>query len=867
MKTENLILTPKRKAKEELFEKYGGLLDTVCGEGVDKENNKYFFQREAARCVFDYMTQYQNLEDLVREHTRRGGDYDTYYKQELGNKYLREFADKKKKIATIDLPTGSGKSFVMFAVAIILYNEIKEIKRIQVIVPSKTISRQLREKFEDLISKIERMQGIKLPSLTSLYEDMLASDMLAIDNIHRFYETQNAQRVKEDSFGGGKGSDTLILNDEAHHIYNAKDSIVANGKRNNLRNWLKFLLATKYNFKYIVNFTATPFEEQKRYLHNVIYRYSLNEAIDDRVVKEVRYLTRGDANLEEIDIETQQLQLADQQLNEIRKTFKKRGVKIKPFGVIVCDSINKASAVTKSMQKLLGQNDKVIAYTSKAEHLKNEQLFKTVDRDDNPIEWVVSVSMLTEGWDAKNVFVLVPHQERAFGSKLLISQMVGRGLRRIEKLDDDLNEVLILNHRAWGDTKIEMLINEVVDVSPLLAFGTTKEYHFKVNQLRKEYKSFELQLSERVNRVNFDEIVKKARQHFKPQQDISVDLPTDVVGKSSEAKTLTAKYSSDATDLDRDQIISWYRDTILPMVNIQDKYGGKKEVLIEYILGHDIVGQSAVRDKLSRYNFEVLVEELGNAFNGREELKTPPNANAKETPKEAFKYRLQRKNTETMPMDHIGADIFLGNYSSKKTVWYSPDTFVLEESRAYAKLVDQKTLKLPEELQDLDNSRDIVEKLVQNLFSKKKADEYKTPLEVVRWDSTPEYQFIKQLFGHTNNMRTWVKSRAQGFYAIEYSVENRNRHFNPDFIIRLKGSNTLIVEIKSAQDASKENAYKLRGLREYVNILNQKEKSKGTKYFGYLLRPKDYPEFFAEVIRNRNYEHIPEFHRELNRVL
>ena len=146
------------------------------------------------------------------------------------------------------------------------------------------------------------------------------------------------------------------------------------------------------------------------------------------------------------------------------------------------------------MQELLGRNDKVIAYTSKAEHLKNEELFKTVDQTDNPIEWVVSVSMLTEGWDAKNVFVLVPHEERAFDSKLLISQMVGRGLRRVEGLDDDLNRVLILNHKAWGDTKIEMLINEVVDVLPRLEFGTTDKYHFEVNHLQKEYKNFEPRL-------------------------------------------------------------------------------------------------------------------------------------------------------------------------------------------------------------------------------------------------------------------------------------------------------------------------------------------------------------------------------------
>jgi len=45
------------------------------------------------------------------------------------------------------------------------------------------------------------------------------------------------------------------------------------------------------------------------------------------------------------------------------------------------------------------------------------------------VEWIVSVSMLNEGWDVKRVFQIVPHEEKAFNSKLLIAQVLGRGLR------------------------------------------------------------------------------------------------------------------------------------------------------------------------------------------------------------------------------------------------------------------------------------------------------------------------------------------------------------------------------------------------------------------------------------------------------
>ena len=44
------------------------------------------------------------------------------------------------------------------------------------------------------------------------------------------------------------------------------------------------------------------------------------------------------------------------------------------------------------------------------------------------VRCVVSVSMLTEGWDANTVTHILG--VRAFGSQLLCEQVVGRGLRR-----------------------------------------------------------------------------------------------------------------------------------------------------------------------------------------------------------------------------------------------------------------------------------------------------------------------------------------------------------------------------------------------------------------------------------------------------
>jgi len=38
---------------------------------------------------------------------------------------------------------------------------------------------------------------------------------------------------------------------------------------------------------------------------------------------------------------------------------------------------------------------------------ENLALLKSVDDKENPVEWIVSVSMTTEGWDVKNVFQIL----------------------------------------------------------------------------------------------------------------------------------------------------------------------------------------------------------------------------------------------------------------------------------------------------------------------------------------------------------------------------------------------------------------------------------------------------------------------------
>jgi len=79
--------------------------------------------------------------------------------------------------------------------------------------------------------------------------------------------------------------------------------------------------------------------------------------------------------------------------------------------------------------------------TDIAEDLR--RVVATVGKKGEPgenVRCVVSVSMLTEGWDANNVTHILGI--RAFGSQLLCEQVVGRGLRRINYTPDPKTELL-----------------------------------------------------------------------------------------------------------------------------------------------------------------------------------------------------------------------------------------------------------------------------------------------------------------------------------------------------------------------------------------------------------------------------------------
>ena len=173
---------------------------------------------------------------------------------------------------------------------------------------------------------------------------------------------------------------------------------------------------------------------------NVIYEYSLASAIKDGYVRTPYAITR--ANISFYNFGDEQLDrqmLHDGILNhekikrELELYAKDNNQKlVKPFALVVCKDINHAQKIEnyiKSDDFFNGKykNKTITVHYKKGKDDEATELLLNVEKYDNPVEIVIHVDKLKEGWDVNNLFTIIPL--RTASSKRLREQMVGRGLR------------------------------------------------------------------------------------------------------------------------------------------------------------------------------------------------------------------------------------------------------------------------------------------------------------------------------------------------------------------------------------------------------------------------------------------------------
>ena len=362
--------------------------------------------------------------------------------------FEREFPSIAFSIAT-----GVGKTRLMGAIIAYLYLK-KGIKNFFVLAPNLTIYDKLIEDFgnpayhkyvfngiaEFVHNRPVIITGDNYAQQGSLYQD--TEIRINVFNISKFNSdnrgtTQGgvslAPKIKRLSEYLGQSywdylsglNDLVILMDEAHRYHADKSKTAINE--------LKPVLG--------IELTATPFDEDGDQFKNVVYEYSLAQALaDGKYVKNPAIATRknfqkgslSDREVEIIKLEDA-ISIHQDTKNELEIYSKNNEVKlVKPFILVVCKDIAHAKEIYELINsdtfydgQYKGKVLQIDSSTKKEEDI--EKQFISLESPDNEIEIVIHVNMLKEGWDVTNLYTIVPL--RAANAGVLVEQTIGRGLR------------------------------------------------------------------------------------------------------------------------------------------------------------------------------------------------------------------------------------------------------------------------------------------------------------------------------------------------------------------------------------------------------------------------------------------------------
>jgi len=829
VKASDLVLKVSENVDPTKFDisKYEAFLDALCGTRE--------FQKEAIRTILRYLLGgiYKNLRDLAEKNYEQNPKLRELYP--TFSDFERHLQLPEKLSCTVDLATGTGKSYVLYGIARIMLAE-GAVDRVLVLAPSTTIEKGLTEKFKqlsadaDLLRLIPEDAKIRNPRIMNATETIRPGD-ICIENIHAVYE--HVKSSVEDSLTG-KGETTLVLNDEVHHAYNPPDRDQA------IKKWKEFLLDEKYNFKYIVGATGTAYIGNE-YFTDVVYRYSLRQAIEEKIVKTIRYVAEDSSGGEDEKFQ----KIYDNHLEN-----KRRYKKIKPLTIIVTKNIPSCERLTEKWVNFIAEKEniprseaekKVLIVTSSTKHKENVFKLSIVDEKDNPVEWITSVSMLTEGWDVKNVFQIVPHEERAFNSKLLIAQVLGRGLRIPKEYKGEQPVVTVFNHDNWAKN-IKHLVEEVMEIEKrLYCYPIEKErdYNFEIYQI--EYKKKEIE--EEFPQEEPYELLKKEYITFSSQlegvkkETVYEKALTGV--RERKATYITYKmYSIDEVAQD-----IWNRLKVFDLeegTTYSKKFSKER---IKKILKNSLDKIDWDEDTVTEENYRKALQAFG----------VIKRKKAKTLRFEIKAEELRRLSTKDLKKTSLG----IGSFRRGASVFFDEDS--LSKSSEEDVAVLKELIKEGIVYKIRKKGKLEVEGEIKNtgvlLFKIANKFDFKTPLNVVFTHSEAERKFVEKLIVNADVIDAWIKSRDTGFYSIEYSWRKgehpKQGKFNPDFFIKL-GKKILVIEIKDDDlidkikeggDIFKEMKAKYKYAIKHFKRLNDLQRNQ--IYYFNILTPRDFDNFFG----------------------
>ncbi len=734
-----------------------------------KKFRYYFAQREAIETlIYIYeVKKYKKMIDLIL-------NYDSTKKIAYNpNEYL--FPKYCFKMAT-----GSGKTYVM-AMAIVwsYFNNIIENnqempRNFLIIAPNIAVYERLKEDFSDC--KIFN-SGVMIPDelqylweFEAVTEDYIPArttiGRLYLTNVQRIYDKDTSAVNPIQKIIGKKPSDSLryydqilneiksldnlgIINDEAHHVWD-KDI-----------KWNQFILMCNEILKekgkelsFQLDFTATPKRQDSGSIFEwVITDFPLADAIRSGIVKSP--IIGEVENPDETPSERADVVYRDYIEAGCRRWSYYNDVmgKVEKYPIIffMANNTSEAEDIYNYLQtKEEFKGKTLIIHTnlkgdiSDKEWQKLKQETREIDTS-HKYRAIVSVLMLREGWDVKNVCVIVGLRPFTSKAEILPEQALGRGLRLMFGPESGYEETVdVFGTKAFIDYIDEEMKKQGVDI--------------------KRYKERNLP-----NVTNiFPDISRKMEFNFQ--------IPV-----------LSPKYKRENRSFDE--------------INVSSLPPGNFDLELEaYTNIKSAVGREALTEKerwRDRWekgipeNYQSVISYLANMILRACKI---PSRNSELVGKLDL-YITEKLFTKSITQETKDDYRFLQALAEPKHVQFLTELFTRVINKLTIHSTEVTLQSKPREVKDIRPS----------LTRKKVYEPKKCILNLVPVDNEFEYEFCRFLDNDASDVKKYIKNDTNLNFYLEY-VNNKKglSYYLPDFIVVCESEN-YIVETKGEESEEVKN--------------------------------------------------------------
>lgn len=483
--------------------------------GGPEEFRYYFCQREAIE-TFIYLKEVRQLERLSQVVAEFGGA-----NAEIAALGITEDEDAWSRYA-FKMATGSGKTKVMSLAMVWSYfhalreSESRMAKHFVVVAPNLTVFERLKEDFKpegggpDIFDKdpLIPTEWRGDWNLSVVLQDEASGaatgGVLYLTNIHRLFD--NTRRKKEaetydwvgPAVSKAKALDTgaelrdritshpriMLMNDEAHHVWDADSAW------NEAIAWLHDTNRKRGGDGLVgqLDFSATPKDNKANYFKHIACDTPLGEAVDAGIVK-TPIIGRAGRLVEQATDNAaykyeMHLKLGYERWRRSKQEWEHGGKK--PLLFVMCEDTKAADEITARLNgddafkelngrtinlhtNLKGKIKKVggkEVFVESEKEISDEdlkalrKLSRELDSGTSPYFCIVSVLMLREGWDVKNVTTIVPLRPYSSKAGILPEQTLGRGLRRMTPPGQANEIVAVVEHEAFARLYREELAQE-----------------------------------------------------------------------------------------------------------------------------------------------------------------------------------------------------------------------------------------------------------------------------------------------------------------------------------------------------------------------------------------------------------------------